>query len=126
MRVVHNLVVNSNIERPDELRSSARGLRELLSKSTQILEYLSKLVASDHLTGFSEQQVREETLKAGLILSHSAWRPLIDRAEGHDYFRGQIEFLLDFSGVAWRAWRRELSIGTDGCIYRRKDGSMSI
>jgi hypothetical protein len=99
MRIVHNLVVNSNIERPDELRSSARGLRELLSESTRIVEYLSKLTASDHLTGFNEQQVREETLKAGLILSRSAWRPLIDRAEGHGYFRGQIEFLLDFSGV---------------------------
>ena len=34
-----------------------------------------------------------------MILSHHSWRPLIDRAEGHGYFRGQIEFLLDFSGV---------------------------
>jgi len=99
MRVVHNLVVNSNIERPDELRSGVRGLRDLLSKSTYILQYLSKLTAGDRLTGFNEQQAKEETLKAGLILSHRSWRPLIDRAEGHGYFRGQIEFLLDFSGV---------------------------
>jgi hypothetical protein len=116
MRVVHNLVVNSNIERPDELRSSARGLRELLSKSTQILEYLSKLVATDHLTGFSEQQVREETLKAGLILSHSAWRPLIDRAEGHGYFRGQIEFLLDFSGVVVASMEKGI-VDWDGRLH---------
>jgi hypothetical protein len=99
MRVVHNLVFNSNIERPDELRSSARGLRELLPQSKQILEHFSLLTAKDRVTGFNDQQVKEEALKAGLILSHHSWRPLIDRAEGHGYFRGKIEFLLDFSGV---------------------------
>jgi hypothetical protein len=99
MRVVRNLVVNSYIERPDQLRSSSLGLHELLSKSKQILEHMSKLTPKDRVTGFSDQQVKEETLKAGLILSHGAWRPLIDRAEGHGYFRGQIEFLLDFCGV---------------------------
>jgi hypothetical protein len=99
MRIVHNLVVNSNIERTEELRSSARGLRELLPGSTQILNHLSKLAPKDRVTGFSDQQVKEETLKAELILSHPAWRPLIDRAEEHGYFRGQIEFLLDFSGI---------------------------
>ena len=50
------------------------------------------------MTGFAEQQVKEETLKAGLILNHSGWRQLIDQAEGHGYFRGQIEFLCEFCG----------------------------
>jgi hypothetical protein len=99
MRVVHNLVVNSNIERPDELRNSARGVRELLPKSKDILRHFSLLTAKDRATGFNDQQVKEEVLKAGLILSQKSWRPLIDRAEGHGYFRGQVEFLLDFSGV---------------------------
>lgn len=103
MRVVRNLAVNSYIERADQLRSSTQGLRELLSKSKQILEHLSKLTPKDRVPGFSDQQVKEETLKAGLILSHVAWRPLIDRAEGHGYFRGQIEFLLDFCGVVAKA-----------------------
>jgi hypothetical protein len=39
-------------------------------------------------SGFADQQVKEETLKAGLILSHAGWRPVIDRAEGHGYFCG--------------------------------------
>ena len=60
---------------------------------------MSQLTAKDRVTGFNDQQVKEEALKAGLILSHHSWRPLIDRAEGHGYFRGQVEFLLDFSGV---------------------------
>jgi hypothetical protein len=35
-----------------------------------------------------------------LLLNHAGWRPLIDLAEGHGYFCGQIEFLCEFSGVA--------------------------
>lgn len=100
MRLVHNLAVNSNIERADELRSSARGLRELLPNSSQVLNYFSRLVAANKITGFNDQQVREEAIKAGLILCHDGWRPLIDRAESHGYFRGQIEFLLHFCGMA--------------------------
>ena len=42
----------------------------------------------------SEEKLREK-LKAELILQHDGWRPLIDRAESHGYFRGQIDFLLD-------------------------------
>ena len=104
MRVVYNLALNSYIERPDQLRSTARGLRELLPKSTIILEHFSQLTAKADVSGFAAQQVKEETLKAGLILNHAAWRPLIDRAEGHGYFLGQIEFLCEFSGAA-EQWR---------------------
>ena len=59
MRVVHNLVVNSNIERPDELRSSARGLRELLPRARQILQHVSQLASKDRVSGFNDQQVKK-------------------------------------------------------------------
>ena len=97
---MHNLAVNSYIERVEELRATARSLRELLPKSAEILGHFSRLTANDRVTGFAEQQVKEETLKACLILNQTGWRPLIDRAEGHGYFRGQIEFLCEFSGAA--------------------------
>jgi DDE superfamily endonuclease len=58
--------------------------------------------------GFSLQQISEEKLKAELILGHSGWRPLIERAEGHGYFRGQVEFLLDFCGAVARLQPRLL------------------
>jgi hypothetical protein len=61
---------------------------------------LEHFASSDKpVAGFYQQQVIEERLKAQLIVARPEWRPLIDRAEGHDYFQGQIEFLLDFSGV---------------------------
>src|SRR6266498_2163716 len=46
--------------------------------------------------------MREEQLKAQLILRHGGWRSLLERAETHPYFRGDIEFLLRFCGVFQR------------------------
>jgi hypothetical protein len=121
MRIVHNLVFNTSIERPEDLRSSARGLRELLSQSDHILEHFSKVDAKDRVAGFNDQQVKEESLKARLILMHGHWRALIERAEGHGYFRGQIEFLLDFSGALAASmeeqaseWPENLHVGLQG------------
>jgi hypothetical protein len=102
MRIVRNLAVNSSIERVGELRAAARGLRTVLPKAAEIHTF-PRLDADDRISGFADQQVKEETLKAGLILSHAGWRPLIDRAEGHGYFCGQIEFLCEFSG-ATKQW----------------------
>lgn len=101
MRVVRNLASNSDIERPDEFGRSLAGLYKLLPYSAEILERLSDTDVGQ--IGFSPQQVREEVLKARLILADAAWRDRIDRAEQHGYFSGQIEFLLDFCGVLAQA-----------------------
>ncbi len=118
MRVVHNLAVNSYIERADELRNTARGLRELLVHSTGILEFMSQLGEKDRISGFLDLQVKEESLKAALILAHDGWRPLLEKAERHGYFKGQIDFLLDFSGV-WKAWRADNGCAWDAATHLR-------
>ena len=92
MRVVRNLATNTEIERPEEYRRSLEGLNNLLPFSGEILERLSD--TDINLTGFSPQQLREESLKARLILADVGWRDRIGRAEEHGYFSGQIEFLL--------------------------------
>jgi hypothetical protein len=97
MRVVRNMANNSEIERPEDYGRSIAGLHKLLPYSAEILEHFSD--ADVGQIGFSPQQVREEALKASLILGDTAWRDRIDQAEEHGYFSGQIEFLLDFSGV---------------------------
>jgi hypothetical protein len=57
----------------------------------------------EEISGFSKDQVKEERLKARLIRSdETGWRKLIQEAEEHRYFRGQINFLLDFSGAKWQ------------------------
>jgi len=97
MRVIYNLSINTIYNRGDDLRRSIRGLDELLENAATTLMYFAQ--AEKVLAGFYELQIAEETLKAKLILSENHWRSLIDRAEHHGYFRGQIGFLLDFCGA---------------------------
>lgn len=97
MRVVFNLSVNTSYDRPADMQRSIGGLLKLSENSSDILKHFAS--SEKPVSGFNEQQIAEEKLKAEVILKHHLWRPIIDQAEGHGYFRGQIEFLLDFSGV---------------------------
>jgi hypothetical protein len=97
IRVVTNLAANTDIERPEEFGRSLAGLERLVPSANQILQRLGE--PDVDVLGFSPQQVREEALKAQLLVARQAWREPILRAEAHGYFQGQIEFLLKFSGV---------------------------
>jgi hypothetical protein len=98
MRIIRNLAVNTVYNRSDDFRRSVRGLAELLPYSDDVLQHFA--LDQEPAIGFSGPQIGEEKLKAELILAHDGWRALIDRSEGHGYFRGQIGFLLDFAGIA--------------------------
>ena len=102
MRVVFNLSVNTSYDRLTDLQRSIAGIFELAPNSDCILQHFSTM--DRPATGFDAQQVQEETLKAHLIQMDQDWRPLIDEAERHGYFRGQIGFLLEFCGAEdkWR------------------------
>lgn len=97
MRIVFNLSENTEYNRTDDLQRSISGLRELLPASKDILVHLAD--ADSTVTGFSKQQIEEERLKAQLVLAESGWAEIIGRAEAHGYFRGQVEFLLNFCGI---------------------------
>jgi len=119
MRVVHNLGVNSDIDRNDRLQNPAKGLRELLPHSLAILPRIAGFGAHGRVTGFSDKQQREESFKAGLLLADPAgWRPLIERAEWHGYFRGQIEFLLEFSEASLE-WAKMGNCAWDAATHLR-------
>jgi hypothetical protein len=96
LRVISNLVENSDIERPSDFIDALRSLDQLEPHMDRILDYLA---AGSEVTAFNRQQVREERIKAALIMKSETWRERIFAAEGHDYFKGQIEFLLKFSGI---------------------------
>ena len=108
MRVVCNLSGNTSYDRAGDMQRSVAGLRKLGGHSGEILQFLAG--TENPTTGFSLDQIREEKCKAELILADPNWRGLIDRCEGHGYFKGQIEFLLDFSGVIGR--REETGVGS--------------
>lgn len=102
MRLVFNLSVNTTYERPADMQRSIAAILKLVPNSGNVLSYFAE--TEKPTTGFYAQQISEEKLKAELMQVDRAWRTLIDRAEQHGYFKGQIEFLLEFCGVGAR-WR---------------------
>lgn len=98
MRVVCNLSENTEYNRTEDLQRSITGLRLLLPTSRSILAHFAD--SDSTISGFFKQQIEEERLKARLILAEGDWGALIRRSEAHGYFRGQIEFLLYFSGIS--------------------------
>lgn len=106
MRLIYNLSINSSYERPADMQRSLLGVLGMLPHAGDILVYFAS--TEKPTTGFYLQQVSEEQFKAELLLAHSGWRELIERAEKHGYFKGQIEFLLEFSGSV--AKRRNASL----------------
>lgn len=97
MRVAFNLAENTEYNRTEDLQRSISGLQELLPQSKDILGYFAD--ADSTVAGFSKQQIEEERLKAQLIRAEVSWSECVYRAEAHGYFRGQIEFLLNFCGI---------------------------
>lgn len=97
MRIFYNLSTNTIYNRVEDFQRSIRGLDGLLETADDILNHFAQ--TEKVISGFFEPQIAEEKLKAALILAENGWRKLIDRAEQHGYFRGQIGFLLDFCGA---------------------------
>ena len=107
MRVVFNLSNNTVYDRPADMQRSISALNKMVPHSGNVLQFFAN--TERPTVGFNQQQVGEEKLKAELIIADPNWRPLIDRAEGHGYFKGQIEFLLDFCGALTKS--QELNCG---------------
>ncbi|MBA1447024.1 MAG: DUF262 domain-containing protein [Gammaproteobacteria bacterium] len=99
IRLVHNLVANSRIDDVRTYTDTLFSLIDLVDEADDVLGYLSGVDEKFRLQGFYRPQIREERIKAQLILRSEDWRTLVYKAEQHPYFKGQIEFLLDFSGI---------------------------
>jgi hypothetical protein len=112
MRIVFNLSVNTEYNRAADMQRSLAELLKLTPHMSAILEHFT--TSDKPVGGFNQQQITEERLKAQLIVNRPDWRKLIDRAEGHGYFLGQIEFLLDFSGLLEAANRVGIKSFDDG------------
>lgn len=107
MRVVTNLTTNTDYNRPDDMRRSLAGLRDLAAGMEDITAFLVR--PNVDVQGFFRLQVAEERIKAHLIRLDAGWPGLIEQAEKHPYFRGQIGFLLRFAGVDLDAPEAEIA-----------------
>jgi len=61
-----------------------------LHQHQNIIELCSK-------TAFEKSHIEHEIEKAKLILQDQAWKELLSKYEGHDYFYGRVDFLLDYA-----------------------------
>lgn len=96
MRVVRNLTESTNYDEAAEFYPSVLALKGMLEHSFEIVNYFHK---NPDVKTFAKVQIAEEVLKAKLILKGLEWEEAIKVIENHPYFKGQISFLLDFSGI---------------------------
>ncbi|MCU8071371.1 DUF262 domain-containing protein [Shewanella sp. SM32] len=96
MRVVFNLTEHKIFNTFSDYHASLVSLNELASHRAPILDLLRNDI---DIKAFPEYQVFEEKLKAHLLLKSNEWRTRILQIEHHPYLKGQIGFVLKFSGV---------------------------
>jgi hypothetical protein len=96
MRIIRNLSSNSVYRQSEIYEIAIKSLDQMLPYSKDILNYFQN---SNKPKGFLGFQIEEEKMKSFLIQKSEKWNKTIKEIENHGYFNGQIEFLLDFSGV---------------------------
>ena len=99
MRVVHNLTENTRVEAPRELTEALFSIIDLSEHADSIITFLALMDEEHKVSFFYVPQVREERIKAQMMRRSFEWRQVLMRGEQHGYFKGQIEFLLEYSGV---------------------------
>ncbi|MEY8240445.1 MAG: DUF262 domain-containing protein [Cycloclasticus sp.] len=96
LRVIYNLTENRIINGVEEYRKALKTISLLSQEDKSILDLLIEGV---EVSGFEDGQVLEEKIKANLIVKSNDWKPMIISAEKHPFFRGQVGFILNFSGI---------------------------
>lgn len=97
MRVIHNLTENTRIDGAVEVSLAIVAIDKLILYSQDILNYLK--VYTNQVDFFHGRQVQEEIIKAHLITKSKKWQEIIEKIEKHTYLKGQIAFILEFSGI---------------------------
>ena len=88
-RIFRNLINNSVIDSQESYERAIKGINEQI-------EHTSDLLEGNRINGFSIDQVDEEIEKAKLITADDSYREIIEVAENHPYFDGQIRSCFYF------------------------------
>jgi len=97
MRIIYNLMTNTEYDEEIEFARSIKMIDIMVPYSSFILNYFAQPTTS--ISGFNIVQIEEERIKAILINKSKIWESLLVKYENHGYFKGQIIFLLSFSGI---------------------------
>ena len=101
MRIVMNLTSNHTWQSVEDFCRSMKTIKDLNDKNKEgILNLLAK-TDPETLVGFNPVQVKEECIKACLLLrsEENDWKTVIEDAEKIEYLKGQIISILNFSGI---------------------------
>lgn len=118
MRIVMNLTTNSTWQDVSEFCRAMKTIKWLVENNTQgIIKLMAEGKNELRSAGFNPLQFHEERIKAGLLSRHDAsdWEKKIEDAEKNGYFRGQILFLLNFSGI------EDFYMKTNTCLWTEED-----
>jgi hypothetical protein len=100
LRVALNLINNTSLDSPQDYVSAVHALDGLINllvdPSADVYQKISQIQVED-IKYFNKRQRKEEIRKAQLILKDKEWESLLEKCEAHEYFFGQIGFLIDFS-----------------------------
>ena len=96
-RVLKNLINNTRIDSLKEYINALNAIKKLSNglKGQKILDYIK--TEENFIDFFSQNQRKEEMLKAELITKDNSWKQEIIQAEDHWYLDGKIGFLIEFS-----------------------------
>jgi len=97
IRIIRNLTENTRIDGIIDYVAALKSVNEILLYGNRIVLYIAE--PSNEIKGFASIQVEEERIKALLILKSDEWKQAIIQIENHGYFKGQIGFILNFSGI---------------------------
>ena len=98
MRIVWNIVENSNINTISAMSGAIKLIKELALNSENIIDFLIKPESNNLKSDFAKEQIKEERLKAWMIREQDAEKTVI-KAERNEHFKGRIISLLVKSGV---------------------------
>lgn len=110
MRFVYNLsdLENTRTDDPSRFAAAIKSISKILDEMNSqgqpsVLDFLASKGNDFRMGHFSSWQVTEEVIKAHLMrrptINGINWTDEILKLEGHDYFNGQIGFILEFSDI---------------------------
>ena len=94
LRIINNLTINTRIDDLDPYHRAAEGINKLADNWADLILYFSK---DGLVSGFLQEQIEEEQIKARMILQSKNFAEAIYKAEEHPYFNGQIRSALYYA-----------------------------
>lgn len=91
IRIMKSLILNTQIDSANRYRMAIRSIDELSSCWMDLNSYFG---GNPVVSFFDREQVEEEKIKAGIILSDKQFAEVIYRTEKNPYFSGQVRAAL--------------------------------